>query len=91
METVSSAPSLELAALFDTIHSKLTNYEREYRLLNDISFIVELALWKFKVDEFMIAQAQHDGQDTADMRGQCRINCGAEVVILNVLPFLIAN
>ena len=45
-----------------------------------------------KVDEFMVAQTQNlDHGDTADMRGQCRINCGAEVVILNVLPFLIAN
>ena len=28
---------------------------------------------------------------TADVRGQCRINCGADVIIPNVLPYLIAN
>ena len=43
--------------------------------------MLELALWKSKVYELDV--------DTAELRG--RINCGAAVIIPNVLPYLISN
>lgn len=59
--------------------------------MKDAAFFLELALWKSKID-----MKYHDAEggdqlrdDTAtDMRGKCRINCGSEIIIPNVLPFL---
>ena len=72
--------------IVDTIHSKLIFYECEYHQLKDASFLLELALWKTKVDESML-----DLDNAADLRVQCRINCGADVIIPNVLPYLITD
>ena len=66
---------------FDIIHSKLVSYERKYIELNEVTPLLELALWKRKIDE-----SANIGD--ADTRGQCRVNCGADVIIPNVLPFL---
>ena len=68
---------------FDTIHSKLATYEREYRWLKDGAFLLELALWKSKVDEL--------DDVIPGMKEQCRVTCGADIIIPNVLPYLIAK
>ena len=64
---------------YQRVHSKLVTYEREYQPRFDAAFLLELAIWKSKIDE------------SRNMRGQCRINCGAEVIIPNVLPYLFAK
>ena len=66
----------------DTIYSKLETCEHKYHRLKDAAFLLELVLWKSKIDEL--------DADTAELRGQCRINCGAAAVIPNVLPYLIS-
>jgi len=43
---------------------------------------IELVLWKIKLDN------DHVTSRNKRKRGQCRVNCGADVVIKNVLPFL---
>ena len=68
--------------LFDTIRFNLATYEREYPKLRSVAFLLELALWKSKVDESV-------ENGTVGVREQCRINCGADIIIPNVLPFLI--
>ena len=87
VERISSVKNSKLEAHFDTIRSKLVTYEQEYPQLMDAAFLLELALWKSKIDE------NHNmGQnDVADVRGQCRFNCGADIIIPNVLPYLILN
>jgi hypothetical protein len=77
---------------------KLATYER----LESVS-LLELALWKVKIDSCKAAEDtdnQRDGEssfkrprlDKAHLDGvdrqSCGINSGANVVILNVLPFL---
>ena len=76
----------DMGTYFDTLSSKLAIYESEYHQLQDAAFLLELALWKSKIDESMAMQ-----NDTAHTKWQCRINCGADVIIPNVLPFLIAD
>ena len=71
----------------DTIHSKLISYEHEYHQLKDATFLLELALWKTKIDQ----TGQTGEQITADTKSQCRVNCGADVIIPNVLPYLIGE
>ena len=68
--------SSKLSSHFDIIHRKLLTYEHKYHQLKDVAFFLELALWKSKIEE---------------SRKQCRINCGVDVIIPNVLPYLIAD
>ena len=72
---------------FDTIESKLITYEHEYHQLKDATCMLELALWKSKIDESM-QTSNLEPEVVAVVRGQCRINCGADVIIPNVLLFL---
>ena len=76
----------KLEAHFDTLHSKLVNCERECHQLKEGTFLLELALWKTKIHESGLER-----EDNVTDREQCRINCGADIIILNVLPYLIAN
>ena len=71
----------------DLIHYKLLSYENEYCQLKDATFLLELALWKSKIDQTL----QTGEQLAADMKEECRINSGADVIIPNVLPFLIGR
>ena len=51
--------------------------------------LLELALWKAAIDRFpKNKKARIDKQHSYSYREQCRINCGAEIVLPNVLPFL---
>ena len=69
------------------IHVKLSRYEYEYPQLKEAAFLLELVLWKLKV--INILDQAEAGFDMT--REQCRIHCGANIIILNVLPFLISN
>eukprot|EP00980_Cylindrotheca_fusiformis_P011261 scaffold2594_cov85-Cylindrotheca_fusiformis.AAC.3 len=59
------------------IYLKLANYERQEL----VSFLLELCLWKTKIDE-----VGANGQ--APDREFCRVNSGTSVVIPHVLSFL---
>ena len=74
-----------------TIQSKLTEYEATYSLLKETTTTLELAIWKNKMDE----QSRVDNRcnkrikiEEAAAREECRISCGADVVIQHVLPYL---
>jgi hypothetical protein len=69
--------------------------------LKEGTVILELALWKATIDEWnSLAGKKRGGKrlrnkrmkvDKGSFAYQCRINCGAEVIIRNVLPYLIEN
>jgi len=76
---------------FDGVSLKLSNYEIEYINLKEATTLIELTLWKNKIAE----NFQEDGHinkrakiDETDRRKECRINCGADIVIEHVLPYL---
>ena len=57
--------------------------------LKDAAFFLELALWKSTIDESsMKSHNSEEGGTATDMRAKYRINCGADIIIPNVLPFL---
>ena len=60
--------------------------------LKESAGILELALWKAKLeddDEHCHKIRKFDDDCTiAGRRERCRINCGADIVLQNVLPFL---
>eukprot|EP00980_Cylindrotheca_fusiformis_P011617 scaffold2747_cov104-Cylindrotheca_fusiformis.AAC.7 len=60
------------------VYLKLANYERK-----EILSMLELYLWKTKIDEFCSDKKEHTGD-----RESCRINSGASIVIPHALSFL---
>jgi hypothetical protein len=76
-------PSVTFVALddyFNTINSELAFYK-----LHDAITVLELAIWKSKISE----QYGRDMDNVSAMaKLQCRVECGACVIIPNVLSFL---
>ena len=64
------------------VYTKLVTYES----IKEGTSILELALWKAKIDEGRNKRARVDGD--VSYKEQCRVNCGADIVMRNVLPYL---
>ena len=67
-------------------------FESEYSKLKEYTTLLELALWKHKMDEHCQASNRRIKKlkiEKSHLREQCRINCGADIVIENVLPYLV--
>jgi hypothetical protein len=83
-ELLRSIPSIDFDDLYDyfnTIDSKLTDYES----LPDVISVLELAIWKSKLSE----QFGLDMENVSSMeKFRCRVECGACVIIPDVLSFL---
>jgi hypothetical protein len=82
------------SVILHAIRLKLDNFEVGLIKLKEITTILELSLWKLKMTENshlveMIHCNKKMRNDESDMRRQCRVTCGADVVIGHMLPFLI--
>ena len=61
----------------------IIHYKAEHhRYLKEATITLELALWKKRLTEINIPEGDEEG------RAKCRVKCGADIVIKNVLPFL---
>lgn len=77
---------------FNVMHSKLVRYEKKYEDLVEAVALLELAVWKTK----MIRQPKTPGEhcqkklkvDDHVARTDCRVNCGLDIILPNVLSFL---
>ena len=73
---------------------KLEYYESEYQRLKESTLLLELAMWKARMDDSLdYGKAMGEGNkklkiDLSDFRLQCRISCGADHVVENVWPYL---
>ncbi len=67
---------------FASINSTLAVYES----LRDVAFLLELALWKSTISQ---QNAMYNDNICIEKKLHHRINCGADVVIPNVLSFLL--
>jgi len=65
------------------VYDRLTTYES----IKEGTSVLELALWKAAIDERHNKRAKVEGDDSYKV--QWRINCGADIVIKNVLPYLL--
>ena len=75
----------------EEVKSKLSHYEAEYHNLKEATSFLELAVWKIKLDELncqRLGKKRRKIEDS-DLRNQCRISCGADIVIEHVLNYLI--
>jgi hypothetical protein len=73
----------------DSVTNRLVYYRgAHYQLTREAMTILELALWKAKLDDS--EEGGNDKIDSVDAsaRQEAHIRCGASVVIKNVLPFL---
>jgi hypothetical protein len=78
------------------IREKLAYFEEERPKLEEATTILELALWKTMLDENgHKRETTHCPKkfktDVSDVRQQCRVTCGADIIIRLVLPFLITG
>jgi hypothetical protein len=82
------------SAFLHQIQVKLTHFNDELLRLKEATTILELVLWKMKINKKshldMSTQSQKKVKtDEYSIRQQCRVTCGADVIIGHVLPFLI--
>jgi hypothetical protein len=76
------------------IRDKFTHFEDELYNLKQVTTILEIVLWKMKINNNSLEKNTTRYQkkiksDESNIRQQCRVTCGADVVIGHVLPYLI--
>ena len=76
---------------FYSVMSKLSGYEKEFISLKEGTTMIELALWKYKMNESESKKKRKRTEESDDFREQCRFSCGAGVIIEHMLPFLIPD
>ena len=66
-----------------------------YELAKEASTVLELALWKMKIDERVVSNIDDQSsrkkakvEEEMSPRNLCRINCGADIIIPGVLHYL---
>ena len=85
---------VEEGTWLDDIRSKLSQYEDDYSKLKEATSLLELALWKIKLNDNERKERQNKKmkiEESSDLRKQCRISCGADIVIQHVLPYLLPS
>jgi hypothetical protein len=76
------------------IRTRIAHFEDEYPKLKETTSILELALWKLRMNEKIPQEEATHCQkkiktDESSIQRHCRITCGADVVIRHVLPYLV--
>ena len=85
----------EIVEWIRSVISKIEHYKSERRvILKEATTLLELALWKAKLDDFKAVgpgekkAARKAMIDVGDTRKEARIISGADIIIKNVLPYL---
>eukprot|EP00984_Skeletonema_dohrnii_P023041 scaffold12161_cov81-Skeletonema_dohrnii-CCMP3373.AAC.2 len=67
-----------------SVLGKIIHYKAEnQRYLKEAAITLEHALWKKRLSEINVPE-----RDDQEERAKCRVKCGSDIVIKNVLPFL---
>jgi hypothetical protein len=77
-----------------SIQEKLAYFEDVLPRLKEVTTLLELAIWMMKMNEKIhqdmdIQSQKRSKTGESSTRHQCRVICGADVVIGHVLPFLV--
>ncbi|KAK1737907.1 leucine-rich repeat domain-containing protein [Skeletonema marinoi] len=93
--TTESAKTDTIRLWIGSLLGKMERYKAEhYRLLKQATTLLELAIWKAKIDEEVMAHsletkpAKRAKLNDDSIRKEQRVTSGASIVIKNVLPFL---
>jgi len=77
------------------IREKTAYFEGELPTLKEATTLLEIALWKVRMYVNDLQEGTHHPKkfktDESSFRRQCRVTCGGDVVIRNMLPFLIST
>ena len=87
---------LDNSTILRGIQDKLAYFEDELPKLEEATTILELALWKMRINEEShnekSTRRQKKGKtDVSSVRHHCRVTCGVDVVIGRVLPYLLMS
>jgi hypothetical protein len=76
------------------IRRRIAQFDDELPKLKEATTMLELAFWKLKINDILPGEATNCQNniktDEWSIRQQCRVACGADIVIGHVLPFLTA-
>jgi len=93
--TTESAKTATIRLWIGSLLGKMERYKAEhYSLLEEATTLLELAVWKAKLDEEIMAHsletkpAKRAKLNDDSIRKEQRVTSGASIVIKNVLPFL---
>ena len=83
----------EIRQWLQLVAYRMNHYKTEHcRYVKEGTTLLELALWKAKLDEKEESSAERKTKmakvDAESARNEERIICGAQIVIKNVFPFL---
>jgi hypothetical protein len=84
------------SGILRSIREKLVHFEDALPKLKEATTILELALWNKRINDTNHQQnwARHQKKiktEGTSTRQQCRVTCGADVVIGHVMPYLIST
>lgn len=93
-ETAAIEKTRTIRQWMDSVSDRLDYYKTEHTIcIEEAVTLLELALWKAKLDEKedvckkpAVKKVMINSEE--DVRKECRVTCGADTVIKNVLPFL---
>jgi len=71
--------NMDNTVILRRIQAKVAHFEAEYPKLKEITTTLELALWKLRMNASQLQKKIKT--DELSIRRQCRITCGADVVI----------
>jgi hypothetical protein len=81
------------SVILSEIREKLAYFDNEYPILKEATTVLELALWKIRMNEYIqeenMIQDKEEQACGLSIRRQSRITCGAGVIIRHVLPYLV--
>jgi hypothetical protein len=94
IQTANFIWTIDNSFILREIRAKFDHFEDELSQLKQVTTILEIALWKMKMNEKshqdLTTQSQKKIKtDKSSSRQQYRVTCGADVVIGYVVPFLI--
>ena len=80
--------------IITNFEAKFLHFETEYQTLKEATSMIELVLWKLKMNDRVQGGKQRRSKkkvkiEESDIREQCRIICGADIVIEHVLQYLL--
>ena len=88
--SINGSMYFDTSALLTDVRSKLAEYEAIYNDLKEATSMVELALWKNKINQLSTEKKRKRVEESdSDLREQCRVGCGADIVIEHMLPYLL--
>ena len=97
IDSISDGSRAAHRTYLDNVSAKLSRFEMEYHKLKETTTLLELALWKTKMnDDENTGDASRRCSkkmkvDESGVREQCRVQSGADIIIPLVLPYMLPN